>query len=51
MICIIDCGTTWLKEIEKHLIEAGCSYKVINLDKIEECNFGSFSGIIISGGI
>ncbi len=49
MICIIDCGTTWLEEIEKHLIETGCSYKVVNLDKIEECDFESFSGIIISG--
>lgn len=49
MICIIDCGTSWLEEIKKNLIGLGYSFKVIKLDEIEGCKFESFSGIIISG--
>jgi len=49
MICIIDCGTSWLKEIEKNVKEAGYKYKIINLKEIKECDFKQFSGVIISG--
>jgi len=49
MICIIDCGTSWLEEIKKNLAESGYQYKVIKLNEIEDCDFKSFSGVIISG--
>lgn len=49
MICIIDCGTSWLEEIKKNVAELDYSYKAIKLNEIEDCNFESFSGIIISG--
>ncbi|MEW5997030.1 MAG: gamma-glutamyl-gamma-aminobutyrate hydrolase family protein [Candidatus Micrarchaeota archaeon] len=49
MICIIDCGTSWLEEIKKNLIGLGYSFRVIGLDGIKGCRFESFSGIIISG--
>ena len=50
MICIIDCGTSWLEEIKKSVAESDKQYKAIKQDEIEGCNFESFSGIIISGG-
>ncbi|MBL7170086.1 MAG: gamma-glutamyl-gamma-aminobutyrate hydrolase family protein [Candidatus Aenigmarchaeota archaeon] len=49
MICIINCGTTYLDAIKKHLNELGYPSKVIDLEEIEGCDFGSFSGIIITG--
>lgn len=49
MILIIDCGTDWLKEIKNNLTELGYSSKVFGLNKLEDCKFKSFSGIIISG--
>ncbi|NCO97466.1 MAG: hypothetical protein COY38_04990 [Candidatus Aenigmarchaeota archaeon CG_4_10_14_0_8_um_filter_37_24] len=49
MICIIDCGTSWLEEIKKNVSELKKPYKVIKFDEIEDCKFKSFSGIIISG--
>jgi len=49
LIGIIDCGTLWLKEIEKNLTKLDKSFKVIKLANIKKCDFGKFSGIIISG--
>jgi len=49
MICIIDCGTSWLEEIKNNVAELNYPFKVINLDKVKDNNFASFSGIIISG--
>ncbi|GEM_PF-567984 len=49
MICIIDCGTSWLEDIKRNVKKSGHSYKVIHLDGVEKCDFKSFSGIIISG--
>jgi GMP synthase (glutamine-hydrolysing) len=49
MICIIDCGTSWLQEIKDNLADLGYKFKVIKLDEIENSDFKSFSGIIILG--
>ncbi len=49
MICIIDCGTSWLEEIKENVIESGHKCKIIKFDEIEEHDFNLFSGIIISG--
>jgi len=49
MICIIDCGTSWLEKIKKNVTDSNKQYKIIKLDEIIGCNFESFSGIIISG--
>ena len=49
MICIIDCGTSWLQEIKDNLSNLGYESKVIKLDEIEDSVFTSFSGIVISG--
>lgn len=49
MICIIDCGTSWLQEIKQNLSDLGYEFKVIKLDEIEDSDFNSFSGVIISG--
>jgi len=49
MICIIDCGTSWLQEIKQNLNELGYKFRVFKLEEIEDSEFKSFSGIIISG--
>lgn len=49
MICVIDCGTLWIKEIKHNLIRLGYKFKVIKIDKIKDVKFDSFSGIIITG--
>jgi len=49
MICIIDCGTSWLEEIKKNVSRFDYLYKVIKIDEIKDCNIESFSGIVISG--
>ena len=49
MICIIDCGTEWLQEIKDKISDLGHKSKVIKLDEIENSDFESFSGIVISG--
>ncbi|MBU0665756.1 MAG: gamma-glutamyl-gamma-aminobutyrate hydrolase family protein [Nanoarchaeota archaeon] len=49
MICIIDCGTSWLQEIKDNLSDSDYKSKVIKLDEIENSDFKSFSGIVISG--
>lgn len=49
MICIIDCKTSWLKEIKKLVKESSHKYKVIKLSEIKKFNFKLVSGVIISG--
>lgn len=49
MICIIDCGTSWLQEIKQNISDLGYESKVIKLDETEDSDFREFSGIIISG--
>lgn len=49
MICIIDCGTSWLEEIKEQVGSLNISYRVLKLDDIEDMGFELFSGIIISG--
>jgi GMP synthase (glutamine-hydrolysing) len=49
VICIIDCGTSWLEEIKRNVAELKKPHKVIALNGIRDCNPESFSGIIISG--
>lgn len=50
MICIIDCGTSYLDYFQKHLGELGCQFKIISMHDAKKCDFKPFSGIIISGG-
>lgn len=47
MMCVINCGTDWLKEIEENL--SGHSYKIFGLHELTGCDVGSFAGVIISG--
>ena len=49
MICIINSGTSFLKGITQTIEELNYSFKVIKFDEIEDLDFKSFSGIIISG--
>lgn len=49
MIGIIDCGTSSLKEITQNIEKLNYSFKIIKFDEIEDYDFKSFSGIIISG--
>ena len=49
MICIIDCGTEWLQEIKDNLTNLDHKFNVVKLDEIENSDFESFSGIVISG--
>jgi len=49
MICIIDCGTSSLQKIKRNLTDLDYKFRVIKLDEIENSDFKSFSGIIISG--
>lgn len=49
MICIIDCGTSWLEEIKENVKANNHEFNVIKLDEIKDSDFKLFSGIIISG--
>jgi GMP synthase (glutamine-hydrolysing) len=49
MICIIDCGTGWLQKIKDNLTNLGHKFNVVKLGEIEDSDFESFTGIIISG--
>lgn len=49
MICIINCGTSYLDNIIKLLNNLGQENKAVNIDKLDNTNFNSFSGIIITG--
>ena len=48
MICIIDCGTSYINELKESIDELGCENRTISLNEINN-NFKEFSGIIISG--
>ncbi|MBU0976690.1 MAG: gamma-glutamyl-gamma-aminobutyrate hydrolase family protein [Patescibacteria group bacterium] len=48
-LCIIDCGTSWLKEIIKSIEEVDYPYKVVTLKKVKVLNFDTIAGVIISG--
>ena len=49
MICIIDCGSSFIDDVKKNLTDLGYPYKIISMNKIENFSFNPFSGIIISG--
>ncbi len=49
MICIVDCGTSFLKDIESGVAAAGHGRTVVPMDKIADRNLARYSGIIISG--
>ena len=49
MICIVDCGTMYIRQIRRHMTELGRSTRVVKLKELKDCDFSSFSGIIISG--
>ena len=46
MICLINCGTSWLEEIKDKLNQ---SFEVVHFKKLEEVNLETYSGFIISG--
>lgn len=46
MICIIDCGTTFLGKFQKAI---DADYQIVGLDALGKQDFSGFSGIIISG--
>lgn len=50
MICIINCGTMFLKGIQNILNDFGYESVVVNVDDIKNHNFSVYSGIIITGG-
>jgi len=50
MICIIDCGTTYIDNIKAYVNKWGFSTKVVSLKRLKSANFKSFSGAIITGG-
>ncbi|MFA5929360.1 MAG: gamma-glutamyl-gamma-aminobutyrate hydrolase family protein [Candidatus Micrarchaeia archaeon] len=50
MICIIDCGTSYMPVFQQRLRELGCQFKTIPLADVGKSDFSPFSGIIISGG-
>jgi GMP synthase (glutamine-hydrolysing) len=45
MICIIDCGTSWLKEIEQHVQDAS----IVKVDDLATEEMGKYNGVVISG--
>ena len=49
MMCIIDCGTSYIHFLQKDLREFDYTSKVVNLEEIEKNSFKFISGIIISG--
>lgn len=49
LIAIIDCGSSYIANIQQILREFGHASKVIPLAGISEMDFSEFSGIIISG--
>lgn len=51
MICIIDCHTSWIDKIKKNVTDLNRPCKVFKLDEVQNLNFESFSGIIISGSL
>jgi len=49
MICIIDCGTSWLEEIKENVKASNHDFDVIKSKEVKNSDFKIFSGIIISG--
>lgn len=49
MICIIDCGTSWLEEIKENVSDCGHAFEVITLDALQDSSVESYAGVIISG--
>lgn len=49
MICIINCGSAWFPEIKNRLAEFKQPFETTPLNKIPQCDFKLYSGIIISG--
>lgn len=49
MICIVDCGTEWLQQIQDNVAQCGYPDSVVTLDQVFQYDFGNCSGIIISG--
>lgn len=49
MICIIDCGTSWIEEIKNNVKKNNHLFTVIKLNKIKDYEFNLFQGLIISG--
>lgn len=49
MICIINSGTSWLRDIEHAVSENGKQFKIMDLHDLKGCDLTIFSGIIITG--
>ena len=49
MICIIDCGSSWIEDIKLSIQKLNYGSEVIKMNDIKESNLENFSSIIISG--
>lgn len=49
MICLIDCGSSYIAKLEKIFRELGYPSTVVALSEVVHTDFSSFSGVVISG--
>ena len=49
MICIIDCGTSYLDIFRARLRESGCTFEIVGIKDLDGHDFSPFSGLIITG--
>ena len=49
MICIIDCGSSWIEDIRVNLQKLNHESEIIKMNDLKEYNLEKFSHIIISG--
>ncbi len=49
MICIIDCGSSWVENIKLNLQKLKHDFEIIKMSNLKKSNLEKFSHIIISG--
>lgn len=49
MIYLVNCGSTWIQEIQNRLSGLGYSHKVVPMEEAGAHDLSIFSGVIISG--
>ncbi len=50
MICVIDCGTTWLDDILENISRNDCQSEVVRMGgHLNEIDFSQYSGVVITG--
>jgi GMP synthase (glutamine-hydrolysing) len=50
MLCIINCGTSFLAELKESIGVLEQAYEIVGIEKLEGHDFAKYSGIVISGG-